>query len=522
MLRPWWSSVSPDLLSHLGSLEQKDRERRERAVSERLVLDCHIPPRRVWDLYSNRVLPFWVLGEESELRSSTDRGARSIRIQTVSHAWMSPERRIGKSTPINGEKWPVPIPQDIRLDDLRIELLNLLNFRLSGHTEYVWLDVLCLRQVGGKPMEESLRAKEWEIDVPTIGAIYRSCWFTVFYLNGLGRPFEENDLDDARHWFNRAWTMQEWCHSHDLPTAMGSHMLLGGVTENSPRFYISRLYSPSDDYTKRLSERMSDSNASAATNNILKAAAMMNRRKAEREVDKLAGLAYFVCGETQPVFDATKSVEDAWRSFIDCLIPRARAQLLFIFPVAGDGDFKWTPSWQQLLGEAEPVIAHLPLMAPLTSNRQLPDEYYPTIIKDGYSCLVLCLPSCRLNGFDSPHVTPPHKGRRGTVTFRLRQTDNEITFQLIAYHSHPIPSDRTYCLLSSGPVDLAVADSITSSFYWVVGFLDEEERFHKVTVLEFDHHHGGMAMHRKLCKALGLSKGDNEETNIWMRKVKLA
>ncbi|KZV75867.1 hypothetical protein PENSPDRAFT_570720, partial [Peniophora sp. CONT] len=343
VLRNWWRSVSQlYLLSHFESLEREDRERRERAVSERLIIDNKIPPRRVWDLYSNRVVPYWVLGIEFNTERSI---FRAHEILPVSHAWMSLDERKGVFTPINGYTWPVPVPADIRLDDLRIELLNLGSIK---RVQYVWLDVLCLRQVGGKPQEESLRTKEWSIDVPTIGTIYLDCRFIVYYLNGLGRPFEENDLDDARHWCNRAWTLQEWCSlrsNHIL-----SHPLLGGITEKSPHFNIARpnLYTD-DHFTKRLGERIFTLDPSGSgLLTIIQAAAIMSRRQAERELDKLAGLAYFACGNTHPVFDETQHIEDAWWPFIDCMKLTARAQLFFMFPVAGKGEYKWMPSWNQL------------------------------------------------------------------------------------------------------------------------------------------------------------------------------
>ncbi|KZV69900.1 hypothetical protein PENSPDRAFT_580051, partial [Peniophora sp. CONT] len=345
MLRRWWSPLLPDILSRLELLENEDRARREAAVVDGLIEDVRMPPRRLWDLYSNRVLPFRAAGMSWLPNYPT---FPRENIGAVSHAWMSPGKRVDKDTPINGHQWPVPIPQDIELDDLRIELLNLVSQPLgfSGKcTEYVWLDVLCLRQKGG-PLEEQLLAKEWEIDVPTIGTIYQHCSYTVLYLNGLGRPFEENDLNDARHWCNRAWTVQEWCcgarNRFD-----GWKPVLGGITEQSPRFDISYQYARGyTDFTKRLEVRMDRPEASQK--NIIEAAAMMSKRQAERDVDRLAGLAYLACGETQPVFDTGKLVDDAWLPFIDCMTPEKRGQLFFCFPFPGDRDYEWAPSWSQL------------------------------------------------------------------------------------------------------------------------------------------------------------------------------
>ncbi len=108
----------------------------------------------------------------------------------------------------------MPLPKDANLDLIRIEMLN------EG-AEYAWLDVLCLRQVGGRG--EDLRAEEWKVDVPTIGRLYEmSHGALVCYLSGLGRPFslKEDDLESDRCWFRWAWTLQETRH----------RMIIGGDT----------------------------------------------------------------------------------------------------------------------------------------------------------------------------------------------------------------------------------------------------------------------------------------------------
>ncbi len=104
-------------------------------------------------------------------------------------------------TPINGHEWLMPIPKDANLNLIRIEMLN------KG-LEYVWLDVLCLRQQGGP--KEDLHAEEWRPDVPTIGLIYEVKKVHC-YLSGLGRPLSvpEDYFDSDRCWFNHAWTLQE-------------------------------------------------------------------------------------------------------------------------------------------------------------------------------------------------------------------------------------------------------------------------------------------------------------------------
>ncbi|KAK0477427.1 hypothetical protein IW261DRAFT_1338608, partial [Armillaria novae-zelandiae] len=81
------------------------------------------------------------------------------------------------STPINGHEWPVPVPEDAYLDLIRLELLNL-------GAEYVWLDILCLKQEGGT--RNDLRAEEWKLDKPAIGHIFRMATEVVCYFSELG------------------------------------------------------------------------------------------------------------------------------------------------------------------------------------------------------------------------------------------------------------------------------------------------------------------------------------------------
>ncbi len=98
--------------------------RREVITDDRITVR-EVPPRRVWDLYANRVVPYWVALVDDWVG--------------ISHAWVSDEERINVMTPINGYEWPVPMPKDANLNLIRVEMLNF-------GAEYAWLDVLCLRQ----------------------------------------------------------------------------------------------------------------------------------------------------------------------------------------------------------------------------------------------------------------------------------------------------------------------------------------------------------------------------------------
>ncbi|PBK60180.1 hypothetical protein ARMSODRAFT_736698 [Armillaria solidipes] len=144
------------------------------------------PPRRIWDLYANRVVPWWAAHQYP---------------WGISHAWMEEKKCKDVMTPINEKEWPVPIAKDTNLDLIRTEMLN------CG-AEYAWLDVLCLKQMHGQ--REDLRDKEWKLDVPTIGWVYQKAPKVLCY-NGLGRPLilQTGYFESDQYWFRRAWTLQE-------------------------------------------------------------------------------------------------------------------------------------------------------------------------------------------------------------------------------------------------------------------------------------------------------------------------
>ncbi|PBK62317.1 hypothetical protein ARMSODRAFT_1024926 [Armillaria solidipes] len=190
-LRPYWYHQNVAAIQHeLRTHEEWDREMRRKVLVHDRIIRRDVPPRRVWDLYANRVVPYW--------------------------------DRVDVMTPINGYEWPVPMPKDANLDLIRIEMLNLMRDDETTITEYAWLDVLCLRQEGRK--NEHLRKDEWKLDVPMIGFVYGTHKPVVCYFNGLGWPLHltADDFESDRCWFRRAWTLQE----------ITKNPIIGGQTED--------------------------------------------------------------------------------------------------------------------------------------------------------------------------------------------------------------------------------------------------------------------------------------------------
>ena len=241
-------------------------------------------PRRLWDTLANRVIPHeWharttrvfglnmpeaqerkfplaiIPGTQfpnpeplppsfTEFRAQyTERAAkwryyafqRCVPYTAISHSWAARLRYT--ITPVNEQMWPVPLPEDISLEEIR---QNLLSFRFPNdryhracfwqvcpppyEVEYCWLDILCLRLawttskgtlVTSVPAGldytelENTRLQEWKLDVPIIGSVYQRSCDILMYLNGIGKTtvtFAESDWDSPYHWMNRAWTLQEY------------------------------------------------------------------------------------------------------------------------------------------------------------------------------------------------------------------------------------------------------------------------------------------------------------------------
>ncbi len=195
-LRLYWYRYNVASMKHkLRFWEEDDREMRRKVLVDGRITRRHVPPRLWWDLYANRVVPYWVV----PVWSAT---------WAISHAWVHENDHVNMMTPINGYKWPVPMPKDVNLDLIRFEMLNSQE-RFVGAKGYTWLDVLCLWQEGGK--DKHLHLQEWKLDMPTIGAVYEKASRVVCYFNGLGRLLclTPEDFDSDRCWFRHAWTLQE-------------------------------------------------------------------------------------------------------------------------------------------------------------------------------------------------------------------------------------------------------------------------------------------------------------------------
>ncbi|KAK0447592.1 hypothetical protein EV421DRAFT_2017233 [Armillaria borealis] len=391
-----------------------DREMRMEMLVDGRFTERHLRPRRMWDLYANRVVPCWLACE--------------VVLWAISHAWVDGRDRVNVMTPINGYEWPVPMPKDTNLDLIRIEMLNF-------GARYAWLDVLCLRQEGGK--REDLRLEEWKLDVPAIGHIYQNSDASVVcYFSGLGRPLNLtlDDFESDHCWFRRAWTLQEMSYGYHV----------GGKTGNDLM---------DKEVQKRLTQAV----------DIL---SEMQNRVSTKRLDKVAGLAYLLSDDRTfriPIYDTELSEEDAWDVLVDTMLPKARAELFFYYPEPGNRNKRWRPSWQQVMTNKISAPSNLYgwLARVNVGEIEGPDvEWY----------LGYCIESGDVWGLDeAPKEGKPRVGRvifkDGAGTFRI--------LRIVARHAYPIP-DGSYTLIG--------CEGGCHCDFWAVGQLRDDGKFEKWSV----------------------------------------
>ncbi|KAK0493537.1 hypothetical protein EDD18DRAFT_1078127 [Armillaria luteobubalina] len=453
LLRPIWKKVNPSsILDKLRRREEADKKRRQEALVGNRIVNPKLSSRRVWDLCSNRVVPSWVTCKYNPTPTS--------------HAWVDEKDRVDVWTSINGKEWPVPIPKDTDLNLIRIEMLNLAaeiaeRYKTESDdlvhymAEYVWLDVLCLRQKEEGVPREDLRVKEWMLDVPTIGRVYRH-QEVVIYLNGLGQPLrlKDSDLDSNRSWFQRAWTLQE----------IGSSHIIAGDTPDGPMH--AQQVNGSNYETTLLTRFHEERNSVKSIElDLFAMMASMQKRVSTNPVDRVAGLAFPLWTKTVPAYYESETLEDAWTALVNAMHPWKRGELLFMYPGVGLGCKKWRPTWDQVMKELLPQSGH-PLGADinlLRNDEMDEDSYYGFCIQKGY-----------VRGLDSGLAE--EQDHCGELV--VQAADGIVhTFEIHITHGLPIPEDM-YTLLNRG--DKYVTND------WAVGRQLPNQRFEKVSVIATD------------------------------------
>ncbi|KAF9024020.1 hypothetical protein BDZ89DRAFT_1162447 [Hymenopellis radicata] len=487
LLRPRWHMRPLDAIDNIRACIATDNTARRNAVRDGYVVNKGISPRRVWDLWSNRVVPTWMVCTELEEYDCTVKQLnKQRRFFAVSHSWVDREELQFVDTPINGYEWPVPIPYATNLECIRTELLHhtsisdsykgrygnislaedrnlahLSTERGAQHIQYAWLDVLCLRQEG-EDEDEQLRAEEWKLDVPTIGTVYVGANSVVYYFSGLGLPFRIGDLEHHRHWLKRAWTLQE--HNGSVTS------FLAGITPSSPQLPHpnNRSDTPLDDSVHEFSAKLNRL-PQAGSADLFHAIDEMRRRCATSELDKISGLHYLCNIDRVPVYDIGEQPNNAWLLFLEALPAFKRATVFFSFPEPGIGGKNqpvWCPSWEQLMDAPKPRQSEV--------ERSLEvhfDDYRGEFSIECHSV------RCQLIGFDADS-----EDREGRVMLKS-ETGEWIPFRAQADHEQPIRDGGYTLLFGDYDTDGAYGSNLKDTLRCVIGHI-KSGVFKKATVID--------------------------------------
>lgn len=404
-LRALWDYLwhTRDVQSHIQNLKETDDKMRKLAITGGLVTNPSVPPRRVWDLYSNRVLPYYVF-------SGLGRA-----VQPVSHSWRPLCQRQSVLTTINSKEWRVPIPVDTTLDAIRNELL------LLG-AEYVWLDVLCLRQSDNNLPEtqKDIRKSEWRLDIPTIGSVYSHKLPVLVWFNGLGLPFCDGPVSpsDQHHWMNRVWTLQE----------LSSDIIIGGLRPAVGVInlrYKSSWPSASTISTSFL-ESLTSQPQQSQLDNLPALGATLRYRAYSNPVDRVACLSYFMLAKV-PIYDPDLSPEVAWGMVVENMTSAQRTRLLFAdFGPRGQPG-PWHPSWEEFLncpkfnniGDLDLSITLKPVPRSRDTDQTVNKYYHRVFVIEGAS---ICVPLSRsIDGQGRGTVNVPRQATMSPVPFTISQ-----------------------------------------------------------------------------------------------------
>ena len=286
--------------------------------------------------------------------------------------------------------------------------------------------------------------KEWEIDVPIIGNIYRAAEKIVRYFNGLGVRFSTNGWDSERHWLQRAWTLQEIANENTT--------INGGIPRDDGQVILNIEGKVSGKVIKLRSALRPVIKLAAQVDSrlgceVYELAREMNRRYASNPLDKLSGLFYLLGTTHLPCYDAHIPSENVWRrSFY--LLPIERAvEILFDFPYRGS-DKQWFPCWAQFLDwpERDPEYEHM-------RSRSSTDSIKKNILLDSPSFFIS-------NIWAIPNIVLSKSPKQNE--YKVKINDRFFSFYLPYLSQKPIINTGDQSVFTLAAIDLGHAHN------WVV------------------------------------------------------
>jgi hypothetical protein len=129
-LGPRWGMSDSEALEDINLCQTADRCLQAEALRGSqgdIISNINVPPRRIWDLWSNRVVETWMTAPYDHRHQHV----AYPQLFAVSHSWMDDTLHKSIRSNINGQAWPVPLPVDTMLNRIRMELLNYISVRYA-------------------------------------------------------------------------------------------------------------------------------------------------------------------------------------------------------------------------------------------------------------------------------------------------------------------------------------------------------------------------------------------------------
>ncbi|PBK90798.1 hypothetical protein ARMGADRAFT_293279 [Armillaria gallica] len=208
----------------------------------------------------------------------------------------------------------------------------------------------------------------------------------------------------------------------------------------------------------------------------------MQIRKSTKPLDKVAGLAYLLCGDSWmdskyiPVYDETQSQEDAWDMLVDAMNVCFQLELLFIYPEPGNGPQRWRPSWRQVMERR--------ILCPERGQMYRPQSHIRKLETGDFLYEGPCIKLGFISGLAHGSYEEG-KPRQGKLVIQLEDGPRAPhIIKVFAHHAFPIP-DGWYTLIGT-KYSWVRKELPTFTYllqYWVVGWQRWDQRFEKLSVI---------------------------------------
>lgn len=206
----------------------------------------------------------------------------------------------------------------------------------------------------------------------------------------------------------------------------------------------------------------------------------MRERHATKELDRVSGLASISFPQSLPIYDPKQSNEDAWEILVKVISGLSRAHLFFWYPMAGNTQYLWLPSWSQVMAGDTPAADR---------NLEAISMIYYNEAQGGFCGMFIVLDDCVVHGLALPSLGISSERsvvRNGSITLGSQDTEGPQQHSVMAYHQVMIDETIHYTLLSPANTDFSmIYKDPTIGQCFVIGVRNDIGQYKKLCVLDF-------------------------------------